>query len=136
MRVPPFIALLTRSSWRLAALALLAAAPVGAQQSVVVNAAELDAALVDHSAALAADRAVVQATLARPEVAEVASSVGVDIEEVRAVAGSLSGETLASAVAASRSVDQALAGGQVISFNAFTLIIILLIIIIVVLAVD
>ena len=136
MRVAPLIARLARRSWTFAALALLVAAPAAAQQGPVVGPAELDAALADHSAATAGDRAAVQATLARPEVAEVASGMGVDIEDARAAAESLSGEELARAAAVSREIDQALAGGQVISFNAITLIIILLVIIIVVLIAD
>jgi hypothetical protein len=118
------------------AAALLVSAPAAAQESAVVGAAELNAALADHSAAVAAERAAVQATLDRPEVAEIASSLGVDIEDARAAAGSLSGPELARAVVLARGVDQALAGGQVISFNATTLIIILLLVIIVVLIAD
>ena len=134
--VERFVGRLARSCWSFVAVALLVAAPAAAQESAVVSAAELNAALVDHSAQVAADREVVQATLARSEVAAVASSVGVDIEDARDAARSLSGEQLARAVAVSRSIDQALAGGQTISFNATTLIIILLLVIIVVLIAD
>jgi hypothetical protein len=134
--VERFVRRLARSCWSLAAMALLAAAPAAAQESAVVSAAELNAALADHSAQVAADREVVEATLARPEVAEVASSLGVDIAEARTAARSLSGAELARAVAVSRSIDQVLAGGQTISFNATTLIIILLLVIIVVLIAE
>jgi hypothetical protein len=134
--VERFVRRLARPCWSFAAVALLAAAPAAAQESAVVSEAELNAALADHSTQVTADREVVQATLARPEVAVVASSMGVDIEDARAAARSLSGAELARAVAVSRSIDQALAGGQTISFNATTLIIILLLVIIVVLIAD
>ena len=136
MRVPAPIARSSRAHAWLLPLALLAASPAAAQQSPVVSAAELDAALSDQAAAVAADRAAVQATLARPQVAEVARSVGVDIEEGRPAASSLSGEALASAVTASRRVEQALAGGQMISINATTLIIVLLLVILLVIIAD
>jgi len=131
--------LCTRAGWSAAALlaaTLLVATPAAAQQAPVVGAAELNAALDDHAAAVAAERAEVQATLARPEVAEVASGLGVDVEDARAAAESLSGAELARAVALSRGIEQSLAGGQTISFNATTLIIVLLLVIIVVLIAD
>ena len=128
----PFVRLVARSSWSLAALALLTAAPLAAQSPVVTE-AELNAALSDRSAEVAADRAAVQATLARPEVADVASSIGVDIEDARTAAGSLTGAELARAVAASQNVEQALAGGQTFSISAITLIVVLLIVILVIL---
>ena len=134
--VERFTRRLARSRWSLAAVALLAAAPAAAQEGPVVSTGELNAALTDHATQVAADREAVQATLARPEVADVAASMGVDVEDARTAAGSLSGDALARAVDLSHRVDQALAGGQVISFNATTLIIILLLVIVVVLIAD
>src|SRR5690606_20952358 len=115
---------------------LLAAAPAAAQQSPVVTDAELDAALADRSADLAARRAAVQATLARPEVAAIAARIGVGVEQARAAAGSLAGPELERAEGLSRAIEQSLAGGQVLSINATTLIIILLLVILVVLIAD
>jgi len=131
--VPSFVRRLARSSWTLAALALLVAAPVAAQESPVVGADELNAALSDHSADVAADRATVLETLDRPEVVEVARRFGIDIEHARGAAGSLSGSDLARAVGVSQNIDQALAGGQTISISTITIILILLIVILVVL---
>ena len=128
-----FARLVARSSWSLAALALLAAAPLAAQESPVVSTTELNAALSDRSAEEAADRAAVQATLARPEVADVARSMGVDIEDARTAAGSLSGVDLSRAVTASQNVEQALAGGQTFSISAIMLIVVLLVVILLVL---
>jgi hypothetical protein len=133
LAVRSFARLALRTSWSLAALALLAAAPLAAQESPVVSAAELNGALTDRSAEVDADRAAVQATLARPEVADVARNIGVDIEDARRAAGTLSGVELARAVAASQNVEQTLAGGQTFSISAITLIVVLLVVILLVL---
>lgn len=123
-------------TWSAALAALLVAAPVDAQEAGVVTAPELDAALADRAAAVDAERAVVRRTLERPEVARVATAMGMDLDAARAAAGALAGEDLARAADLSRSVEQALAGGQVFSINATTLIIVLLLVILIVIIAD
>ena len=127
MRVTPL-------AWSLAlGTLMLAAAPVAAQESPVVTGAEMDAALEARANATDAQRAAVSRVLDRPEVAEVAKGMGVDITAAKDAVAGLDGESLARAAGLANQIDQALAGGQVFSINAITLIIILLLVIIVVL---
>lgn len=117
----------------------LAAAPASAQDAgggAVVGDAEIGAALDGHTASEAADRAVVERVLATDEAEAAAESLGVDAERVQDAVRVLEGERLSTAASYARTIEDQLAGGQTISFNAITLIIILLLVIIVVLIAD
>ena len=126
MRVVPL-------TWSLALGTLLMAAPVAAQQSAVAGPSELDAALQAHGQTVTDERAAVSRVLARPEVAEVAGRMGVDIDAAKGAVAGLQGEPLQRAAGVAAAIEHQLAGGQTFSINATTLIIILLLIIIVVL---
>jgi hypothetical protein len=123
-------------AWSLALGALMLAAPVAAQESAVVTGAELDAALEARGTATAAQRAAVSRVLDRPEVAAAAGRMGVDIDAAKGAVQELDGAPLARAAGLAHDIEQSLAGGQVFSINAMTLVIILLLIIIVVLIAD
>lgn len=115
---------------------LLAAAPAGAQEAPPVEQDELDAALADRAGTVDERRAMIARTLAHPEVADIAEGMGVDLEQARAAASTLDGARLEQAAALAGAAEQALAGGQVFSMNAVTLIVILLAVVLVVLLVD
>lgn len=114
------------------ALSLLAA-PLSAQEAGVVDGAELNAALEQHGAQDAADRAVVDRVLSSEAARGVAESIGVDIESARSAVRLLEGERLAEAVQLAQAVEDPIAGGQTISFNTVTVILILLLVIVVIL---
>jgi hypothetical protein len=90
----------------------------------------------EHAAARESDRAVVRETLQRPEVQGVAGRLGIDAGRLAVAAAALDGAGLEQAAEAARNVDQALVGGQNITFSTTTLIIILLVVILIVVAVD
>jgi hypothetical protein len=129
MRVTPL-------AWSLALGTLMLAAPVAAQEGPVVTGAEVDAALEARAHATDAQRAAVSRVLDRPEVATVADEMGVDLDAAKDAVMGLDGETLTRAAGLANQIEQTLAGGQVFSINAITLIIILLLVIIVVLIAD
>jgi hypothetical protein len=123
-------------AWSFSLAALIVAAPAAGQETPVVTGAELDAALEARATGTAADRAAVKRVLDRPEVAEVADGMGVDIEAAKGAVAGLSGAPLTRAAGLAADIERQLAGGQVFSINAITLIIILLLIVIVVLIAD
>ena len=123
-------------TWTLTLAGLLAAAPLAAQESSVVTGVELDAALEARAGSVEADRATVRRVLDRAEVAQTAARMGVDVDAAKGAVAALQGEQLTRAAALSASVEQALAGWQMFSINAMTLVLILLLVIIVVLIAE
>jgi hypothetical protein len=119
-------------------LAVLIAAPrVSAQSTHAAPQAALDAALQQHVAASAADRAAVLHLLDRAEVKAAAGQAGIDLRDVSAAVATLDAEQLAAVSAQAQQVSDALAGGQsrvVISTTA--IIIGLLVLILLVVALD
>jgi hypothetical protein len=117
--------------------ALIAAPHVSAQSTHSAPQAALDAALRQHVAASAADRAAVLGLLDRAEVKAAAGQAGIDLRDVSAAVATLDAEQLAAVSAQAQQVSEALAGGQsrvVISTTA--IIIGLLVLILLVVALD
>jgi hypothetical protein len=121
-----------------ALLALALSNPLSAQKSTVVSTQELDAALESRARGVDADRADVARVLSRVDVREIARSHGFGdhLEDARTAAAQLDGERLTDAALYARSLEVQLAGGQVITISAITLVIVLLIVIVVILIAD
>lgn len=121
-----------------AALSLALSSPLAAQDASVVSAAELDAALEVHGRSAADDRSVISRVLDRPDVRAAADDAGLGdrLQQARASVGGLSGDALERAADHARTLEQELAGGQVISFNVTTLIIVLLLVILIILIAE
>lgn len=104
----------------------------------VVPDAQVDpfAAIAKERSADAGARADIRALLARPELAEPARSLGVDLEDARARVELLEGEPLVAAHEQARALDEVLDQDRTtISFRTTTLIILLLLVIILILLV-
>lgn len=117
-----------------AALLLLSAVPAWGQQARITNQDELNAAVVERADARERERAQLKELLQRPEVRDVAQQRGLDLGRVQAAAGALDANDLRVVNPLVQSITAELAGGQVISINATTLIIILLIVILIIVA--
>lgn len=116
-------------------LLLLSASSVNAGAQHVVTPNELAAAVAEHVAARDADRASVAEALARPEVRQVAETMGVDLSRINDVAAALDGAELERAANAARQVNAQLSGGaSTVVISTTTIIIILLLIILLVVA--
>ncbi len=115
------------------ALLMMASTSVFAGQQHVVAPGQLASTVSDHVATQDADRAAVHEALARPEVRDVVSSMGVDLNAVSAVVDTMTGTQLGQAGDAARQVNQQLIGGAstvVISTTAIILVLLLVIILI------
>jgi len=118
-------------------LFVAASPPAYAQQQHVVAPSELATAVTDHVAKQDADRAAIAEALARPEVREVAATMGVDMSRVSAATNTLDGSGLERAASAARQVNEQLVGGASnVVISTTTIIIVLLIIILIVLIAD
>jgi hypothetical protein len=119
-------------------LAVLIAAPrVSAQSTHAAPQAALDAALQQHVAASAADRAAVLRLLDRAEVKAAAGQAGIDLRDVSAAVATLDAEQLAVVSAQAQQVSDALAGGQSrVTISTTAIIIGLLVLIVLILALD
>jgi hypothetical protein len=119
-------------------LAVLIAAPrVSAQSTHAAPQAALDAALQQHVAASAADRAAVLRLLDRAEVKAAAGQAGIDLRDVSAAVATLDAEQLATVSAQAQQVSDALAGGQSrVTISTTAIIIGLLVLIVLILALD
>jgi hypothetical protein len=117
------------------ALLIMASTSVFAAQQHVVTPGQLASTVSDHVATQDADRAAVHEALARPEVRNVVSSMGVDLNAVAAVVDTMTGTQLAQAGDAARQVNQQLVGGaSTVVISTTTIILILLLVIILILA--
>jgi branched-subunit amino acid ABC-type transport system permease component len=114
----------------------LVAPSAGAQQHVADRAA-LDQAVAAAAARADADRASIRRVLARQEVKDVASKLGVDLARAESAIRLLEGADLAQAAEYASQIEQDLAGGATtLVITTTTIIIILLIVILIVLIAD
>jgi hypothetical protein len=108
-----------------------------AQQQHAVDPGAIAGLVSQHIAAQDADRAAVRDALARPEVREVATHMGVDLTRVDASVATMTGADLQQAASAARQVNSSLVGGaSTIVLSTTTIIIALLVIILIVIAVK
>jgi hypothetical protein len=119
-------------------LSIVVAVPrVQAQEPHAATQSAIDAALQQHVATEAADRADLLRVLGNPEVKAVADKAGLDLKRATTAVASLNGDELTQLAAQARQVDQALAGGQSKVVISTTFIIIaLLVLILIIVAVD
>jgi hypothetical protein len=116
-------------------LLMLMSTSAWAQQQHAVDPGAIAGAVAQHVATQDADRAAVRDALARPDVREMATHMGVDLTRANAAVATMSGADLQQAAAAARQVDTSLVGGaSTIVISTTTIIIALLIIIIIVIA--
>ena len=117
------------------ALLVFASTSAFAGQQHVVAPGQLASTVADQVASQDADRAAVHEALARPEVRNVASSMGVDLNAIGAVVDTMTGTQLAQAGDAARQVNQQLVGGaSTVVISTTTIILALLLLIILILA--
>ena len=117
------------------ALLMVMSTSVFAEQQHVVDPAAVAGAVAQHIATQDADRASVRDALARPQVREVASHMGIDLARTDAAVSTMSGADLQRAASAAQQVNSALVGGSsTIVISTTTIIIALLVIIIVIIA--
>jgi hypothetical protein len=106
---------------------------VHAQNRHVVHPAAIAAAVDLHIASQNTDRAAIREALDRPEVRDLATRVGIDLDHVIASIGTLSGPDLEGAASAARQVNEALVGGSSsVTLSTTTIIIILLAVILII----
>ena len=126
-----------RTLFVLALMVLPAADSVQAAQQHVVNPDQLTATMTQKTAAEAADRAAVHEALGRPEVRNVAATMGVDLDRVDAAVDAMQGADLAQAASTARQVNQQIVGGDstvTLSTTAIIIILLVLILLVVVIA--
>jgi hypothetical protein len=128
----------TTTSVLVVLLSLVIAVPrVQAQTPHAATQSAIDAALQQHVATAAAERADLLRVLSNPEVKAVADKAGLDLRRATTAVASLEGQDLAQLAAQARQVDQALAGGQSRVVISTTMIIVaLLVLILIIVAVD
>jgi hypothetical protein len=116
-------------------LAVLVMAPVANAQDHVINKSALDKAVQARVAQDQADREVITALLARPEVREVAAKAGLSLDKASVAVATLQGSDLRDIASQARQVNNELAGGaSTIVISTTTVIIILLIVVIILVA--
>lgn len=122
----------------LALLLSLLTIPAGsafADQQHVVDPNQLAVAVTQRVATQDADRAAIRDTLARPEVRDVAATLGVDVRRVTAAVVTLSGADLERAATTARQVNRQLVGGaSTVTLSTTTIIIGLLALILLIVA--
>ncbi len=112
-------------------LYLSAGSPVFAQNRHVVDPSAIDQRVMQQDA----DRAAIRDALAHPEVRQLASRAGIDLDRASAMVATLSGSDLATTAAAARHVNDALAGGaSTVVISTTTIIIALLVVILLIVA--
>ncbi len=122
----------------LALLLSLLTVPAGsafADQQHVVDPSQLASTVAQRIATQDADRAAIRATLARPEVRDVAATLAVDVRRLTTAVDTLSGGDLERAVTTARQVDRQLVGGaSTVTLSTTTIIIGLLVLILLIVA--
>lgn len=115
----------------------VAAGTASAGQQHIVSPSELSAAVAERTAAQDADRASIREALARPEVKNVAATMGVDVNRLNSAVGTMTASELAEAAATARQVnDQLVGGASTVVISTTTIIIALLLVILIVLIAD
>jgi hypothetical protein len=111
---------------------------VHAQNRHVVPPADIAAVVDAYVSSQNADRAAIRDVLERPEVRDVATRIGIDLDQVTAAIGTLSGPDLVGAASAARQInDLTLVGGaSSVTLSTTTIIIILLALILIIVAVK
>jgi hypothetical protein len=107
-----------------------------AQTRHVVRPAAIAAAVEEHAAKQNADRAAIHEALARPEVRNMATRIGIDLDRVTASVDTLSGPDLYGAASVARQVNETLVGGNSVTLSTTTIIIVLLALILIIVAVK
>ena len=116
---------------------VIAVPPVQAQTSHAATQSAMDAALQEHVATAASERADLLRVLSNPQVKAVADKAGLDVRRASTAVASLDGQELTQLAAQARQVGQALAGGQSTVVLSTTMIIIgLLVLILIIVAVN
>lgn len=113
-------------------LFLLAIPTVALAQEHTTTQQDLDAMVAAHTDELNANRAVVEAFLARPEVARIAADAGIDVRLAEGAVATLSPEDMEQLAVRLDRLDSTLAGGgDAITIQTTTLIIALLVLILI-----
>jgi hypothetical protein len=112
-------------------LALTASSAVAGQRHVVQPSTLADA-VANHARQQDAQRAEVRDALSRPEVQNVASSVGLDAGKLSQGVNTLDADTLNRAAAVAHDVNQALIGGSSVTISTTAIILVLLLVILIV----
>lgn len=108
-----------------------------AQTSHAATQSAMDAAVQEHVASTASDRADVLRVLNLPQVKAVAGQAGLDLRKATTAVATLDGDDLKAASAQARQVEQTLAGGQSrIVLSTTVIIIALLVLILLIVAID
>ena len=122
----------------LALLLIVLTIPAGsafADPQHIVDPSQLATAVAQRVATQDADRAAVRDMLARREVRDLVTELGLDMTRMTAAVDALSGADLERAAANARLVDQQLVGGaSTITLSTTTIIIILLVLILLIVA--
>jgi hypothetical protein len=104
-------------------------------QEHVIDQSVLATAVTARVAAEEADRAAIRGALAKPQVRDVATRVGLDLKRAEAAVATMTGSDLERAATAAREVNDSLAGGaSTIVLSTTTIIIALLVVIIILIA--
>jgi hypothetical protein len=122
-----------RTSLAVLLAVLTACGSAFADQQHVVSPHQLTAAMAQKVTDEDAQRAAIHEALARPQVREVAASMGVDLATLSGAVDTMSGADLAQAASTAKQVNDQLGGVTTVALTATTIIIILLVVIIIVL---
>ena len=116
--------------------ALLALAPgqIQAQTAASDVTTELRTLVSDHETEAGTDRAAIADFLDRDEVAQAASTGGIDLDRVRAAVPALGADDAGKVAERVQDVEQQLAGGDTFVISTTTIIIALLVVILIVVA--
>ncbi len=113
-------------------LFLLAIPTVAPAQEHTMTQQDLDAMVTAHADELNANRAVVEAFLARPEIARIAADAGIDVRLAEGAVATLSPEDMEKLAVRLDRLDSTLTGGgDAITIQTTTLIIVLLVLILI-----
>lgn len=113
-------------------LFLLVIPTVAQAQEHTTTQQDLDAMVAAHTDELNANRAVVEAFLARPEIARIAADAGIDVRLAEGAVATLSPEDMEKLAVRLDRLDSTLAGGgDAITIQTTTLIIVLLVLILI-----
>jgi hypothetical protein len=112
---------------------LAAGSAFAGQQQHIAAPGDVLATMTQNVAAQDADRAAVREALARPEVQNVAKSIGVDLDKITNAVDTMSAADVAQAASTARQVNQQLVGGaSTIVISTTTIIIALLVVLLII----